>query len=217
MSTQSTAFNTDEFIKGIDVSHNNGAVDWATVSAAGISFAFAKATEGKAFKDAQFNLNYATMKNNGIIRGAYHFFHPDIDATAQAENFLQLVPTVGAGDLPPALDVEVNDNIIASDIIQGIQVWTDVVSKALRCNPIIYTSASFWDANLDGTDKFDQHPLWVAHYTSKPQPNIPRGFSSYAIWQFSEEGSVGGIGGKVDLNRFNGTATDLRKMAGIES
>jgi hypothetical protein len=29
-----------------------------------------------------------------------------------------------------------------------------------------------------------------------------RGFSSYAIWQFSEQGSVGGIGGKVDLNVF---------------
>ena len=157
------------------------------------------------------------MKNNGIIRGRISLLSSHIDATAQAENFLRLVPTVGVGDLPPALDVEVNDNKTASDIIQGIQVWTDVVSKALRCNPIIYTSAAFWDANLDGSDKFDQHPLWVAHYTSKPQPNIPRGFSSYAIWQFSEEGSVGGIGGKVDLNRFNGTATDLRKLAGIES
>src|SRR5262245_24631342 len=154
MSTQLTTFNTDDRVKGIDVSHNNGAVNWATVAAAGISFAFAKATEGRTFKDAQFNSNYATMKNNGIIRGAYHFFHPNIDVRAQAENFLQLVQTVGAGDLPPALDVEVNDNETASDIIQGIQVWVDVVSKALKCNPIIYTSASFWNANLGGTDKF---------------------------------------------------------------
>jgi lysozyme len=217
MSTQLTGFNTDDLIKGIDVSHNNGAIDWASVAAAGISFAFAKATEGKTFKDRKFNTNYTEMKNHGIIRGAYHFFHPNIDARAQAENFLQLVQTVGTGDLPPALDVEVNDNKTTSDIIQGIQVWMDVVSKALQCNPIIYTSASFWNANLHGTDTFDQHPLWVAHYTSKPQPNIPRGFSSHAIWQFSEEGSVSGIGGKVDLNRFNGTTADLRKLAGIES
>src|SRR5436309_12024700 len=58
MSTQLATFNTDDLVKGIDVSHNNGAVDWKNVAAAGVSFAFAKATEGKGFKDPQFNLNY---------------------------------------------------------------------------------------------------------------------------------------------------------------
>jgi lysozyme len=214
MSTQLTTFNPDD-VKGIDVSHNNNIVDWKSVAAAGISFAFAKATDGRSFQDPQFNVNYAGMKNNGIIRGAYHFFHPKTDAFAQAENFLKLVQALGPGDLPPALDVEVTDNKTASAIITGMEEWLGVVGTSLDCTPIIYTSASFWDANLAGTSEFAEHPLWVAHYTSDPQPNIPKGFSSYAFWQFTEDGAVNGVRGKVDLNRFNGTPEELRILAGL--
>jgi lysozyme len=215
MSTQLNSFNPDDHVKGIDVSHNNATVDWKSVAASAISFAFAKATEGTTFQDPQFNANYTAMKNNGITRGAYHFFHPNTDALAQAENFLKLVHALGPGDLPPALDIEVNDNKTASAIITSVQQWMDAVRTALDCTPIIYTSASFWNANLGGTSQFAAHRLWVAHFTSNPQPNIPTGFPSYKIWQFTEHGAVTGIGGKVDLNRFNGTPDELKTMAGL--
>ena len=68
MSTQLTTFNADDLVKGIDVSHNNSAIDWKTVAATGISFAFAKATEGTSFHDPQFNANYAAIKSSGMIR-----------------------------------------------------------------------------------------------------------------------------------------------------
>ena len=215
MSGQPTAFDSNDLVNGIDVSHNNANIDWKTVAADGIAFAFTKATEGKNFQDPQFNANYAAMKANSIIRGAYHFFRPSADAKAQAENLLEMVHALEAGDLPPALDVEVNDNQTPSAIISGIQLWLDVVGAALKCKPIIYTSASFWNANLNGTAQFAEHPLWVAHYTSKPQPNIPMGFSRYTIWQFSEQGVVKGIKGNVDLDRFNGSLDQLRTLAGF--
>ena len=133
------------------------------------------------------------MKSNGIIRGAYHFFRPGSDARAQAENFLKIVHAPGPGDLPPVLDVEVNDNKGSSEIIAGVQAWMDTVAQRLQCNPIIYTSASFWNANVHGSTQFAAHPLWVAHYTSNPQPNLPDGFPGYAIWQFTEQGITSGV------------------------
>ena len=39
---------------GIDVSHHQGNVNWHRVAEAGISIAFAKATEGNTFSDPQF-------------------------------------------------------------------------------------------------------------------------------------------------------------------
>jgi len=215
MSTQPTTFDIDDQVKGIDVSHNNKAIDWPTVAASGIAFAFAKATEGAGFQDPQFNANYAAIKSNGMIRGSYHFFHANLDAGAQARNFLKFVQALGPGDLPPVLDIEVNDNSNSAVIIKGVQVWLDTVGAALHCKPIIYTSASFWNGNLGGTDQFADHPLWVAHYTSNAQPAIPTGFTDYTVWQFSEQGQVSGIAGKVDLNRFNGSFDELRELAGL--
>ena len=215
MASEPTTFNADDKVRGIDVSHNNGTIDWQKVAAAGIAFAFAKATESTGFVDPQFNTNYAAMKSNGLLRGSYHFFRPKSDAQAQAQNFLKVVPQLGPGDLPPTLDVEVNDGKSASDIIQGVQQWLETVGSALGCKPIIYTSASFWNANLSGTNQFADHPLWVAHYTSKAQPNIPQGFTGYTIWQFTEQGTISGISGNADLDRYNGTLDQLRKLAGL--
>ncbi|MGE3272681.1 MAG: GH25 family lysozyme, partial [Chloroflexota bacterium] len=43
---------------GIDVSNNNGSIDWARVAASGQAFCFIKATEGTAFKDSYFARNW---------------------------------------------------------------------------------------------------------------------------------------------------------------
>src|SRR5262245_24710768 len=63
-------------LSGIDVSHWQGAIDWAQVKASGRAFAIAKATEGTTFVDPSFAANWAGMKQQGVVRSAYHFFHP---------------------------------------------------------------------------------------------------------------------------------------------
>jgi GH25 family lysozyme M1 (1,4-beta-N-acetylmuramidase) len=88
----------DWYPAGIDVSHYDGSIDWDAVAAAGIVFAFAKATEGITFHDNRFDFNYAEMARVGIFRGAYHFGHPGIDPIAQADYFFNTVNPV-AGDL----------------------------------------------------------------------------------------------------------------------
>ena len=113
--------------KGIDVSHYQGNVDFKKAKANGITFTYIKATEGTsrspnivlntrnptvlrlAFIDPNFSNNYISATNAGIIRGGYHFAHPDISSGAtQAKYFI----AHGGGwssdgiTLPGALDIE---------------------------------------------------------------------------------------------------------------
>lgn len=202
-------------IGGIDVSHNNGAVDWAKVASTGVAFAYVKASQGQFSKDQLFAANYAAAKQNQILRGAYHFFSPRRGGQEQAENFLSVVGELAPGDLPPALDVEECGEQSASALAAAIQRWLEAVQQRLGRTPVIYTSASFWNAALGGTAAFAGYPLWVAHYTSNALPNMPVGFSNFIFWQYSDAGNVAGITGKVDLDWFQGSMAELRQLAGL--
>ena len=57
---------------GLDVSHYQGTINWATVKSLGAKFAYIKATEGTTYHDPMFSTNYLQAYNQGIIRGAYH-------------------------------------------------------------------------------------------------------------------------------------------------
>ena len=64
-------------IRGIDVSHHQGEIDWAKVSKAEmgkepVSFVFMKATEGVSMVDRRYKENYKGAAENGVLRGAYH-------------------------------------------------------------------------------------------------------------------------------------------------
>lgn len=196
-------------LPGIDVSHWQGAIDWDAVAAAGVEFAFIKATEGGDYTDPRFAANWAGAGRVGVLRGAYHFFRPQTDARAQAEHFLRTVP-LAPGDLPPVLDVEVTDGRSAQVIAAGVRTWLEEVERATGRRPIVYTRASFWTAQMGGG--FGAYPLWVAHY-GVSAPNVPAGWSGWTFWQHSDAGRVDGITGAVDLNWFNGDRAEMQAFA----
>lgn len=66
-------------IKGIEVSHFSGSVDWQKVKTGGYTFAFAKSSEGVDLKDPAFQDHWQEIKKTGLIRGAYHFFVTEDD------------------------------------------------------------------------------------------------------------------------------------------
>lgn len=210
---QPTSFADTDVVKGIDVSHRQNVVDWPRVAAAGVQFCYIKATEGEGFKDIRFRENWDGAKATGLIRGAYHFFRPDKDAEAQAQSFLHVVASLSPGYLPPVLDVEVGAAQDVTSILDGIQSWVEAVENVLGRQPILYTYPSFWTQTLRGSARFSGYLLWVAHYTSKPAPTLPRGYEDYVFWQFSEQGQVDGITGNVDLDRFHGSLDDLNALA----
>ncbi|MGB8519819.1 MAG: GH25 family lysozyme [Candidatus Tumulicola sp.] len=192
-------------LKGIDVSYAQGDIDWHAVRAAGIAFAFIKATEGASIQDAQFARNWPVAKSVGIHRGAYHFFHFSDDPVAQAHYFLASAKPQ-KGDLLPAVDVETADGISdASELVTRLSQFTSTVEKALKGRRmVVYTNLDFWSSNIQGSDAFAGHPLWVAEYNRDPSPALPQGWRGWTIWQHDNAGTVNGITGAVDLDVFNG-------------
>ena len=79
-------------IQGIDISHHQGHIDWdllrnAQINHNPVRFVIIKATEGRSHLDENFNDNFYEARENGFIRGAYHFFSPSVPAREQAEYF----------------------------------------------------------------------------------------------------------------------------------
>jgi lysozyme len=198
--------------RGIDVSHYQGVVDWGQVHQAGVSFGFAKATEGLSTVDSEFATNWQAMSAAGVLRGAYHFFHPEEDAAAQATHFLSVVGEIGPNDLPPVLDVETTNGVAGSAVWAGAKTWLTAVAEATGRTPILYTSHSFWNGSAPDSS-LTKYPLWLADYATTP--TLPHGFATWHFWQYSQSGSVAGVAGAVDLDVWNGTlATLLAFVAG---
>ena len=213
MATTATEFLPTDAVRGIDVSHFQGQIDWTQVAASGIQFCYVKATDGIAFSDVRFQSNLAGSKAAGLLTGAYHFLRAGSDPEKQAESFLHLVPKLETGDLPPVLDIERDDGASASVILDAILAWVQAVENVLLRRPIIYTYASFWNSTLAGSRRFDDYFLWIADYGNRSSPRLPSGRTGYQIWQFSQTGSVPGIAGNVDLDRFSASLGDLQALA----
>ena len=201
---------TESYLIGIDVSHYQGAVNWEQVRGAGCAFAFAKATESTSIVDPEFAANWSGMKAAGLVRGAYHFFRPEQNAITQASHFLQTVQ-LEPGDLPPVIDIELNDGVTGGALIAGVGNWIDTVAQATGMTPMIYTAAYFWNQYMN--DGFGKFPLWLAHYTnaSTPQP-LPKGWSDWTFWQYAQSLPIAGVHGNADHNRFKGAQSDLQAL-----
>ncbi|WP_419873938.1 glycoside hydrolase family 25 protein [Candidatus Pristimantibacillus sp. PTI5] len=79
-------------VKGLDVSHYQGYVDWKTVTETEkYQFVYMKATEGNDFTDDTFMQNWEGAKENGILTGAYHFFSARSTGEQQADHFISVV------------------------------------------------------------------------------------------------------------------------------
>lgn len=192
--------------QGIDVSKDQGAVTWPSVTAAGYVFAFIKATDGQDYVDPMFAQNWAGAEAAGLLRGAYHFFRAEDDPAIQAEWFWKTVG--GNSELPLVVDVEQTMGQPASVVISNLTSFLASLQQWTDRQPMIYTAPGFW--NGLGTSGFGGYPLWVAEY-GVSEPTLPAGWTFWDFWQHSESGQVPGIQGDVDLNVFSGPLSALRQ------
>lgn len=200
------ALSTSGYKEGIDVSHWQGAIDWAKVKLAGKTFSFAKATEGIGFKDDRYDRNKAGAMGQGIKFGAYHFARPGNNPVNEADWFVNNIG-LERGMLIPALDIEVTGGLGPTALTTWTKAWLQRVADRTGVKPLIYTSPSFWRNNLNDSRWFADNGysvLWVAHWKTA-SPSVPGsnwGGKSWTFWQYSSDGSVPGISGRVDLNRY---------------
>ena len=77
--------NSKKYLRGIDVSYWQGAIEWDKVSAAGIDFAFVRASVGDYYTDETLYYNITEAQRVGIKVGAYHFCRADSVENARVE------------------------------------------------------------------------------------------------------------------------------------
>lgn len=199
-------------IRGIDISHYQGDIDWeeldgAMIAGCPIRFVMIKATEGSTGLDDKFYDNFRNAREYGYIRGAYHFWSNKSTARDQARFFLSKV-RLRDGDLPPILDVEHKPADMTTEEFQReILAWLHAVEAKYHVKPIIYTYHKFKRLYLS-SPVFDDYPYWVAHYyVEKVSYKGP-----WKFWQHTDSGRLPGINGYVDLNVYNGSYYDLRSL-----
>lgn len=196
-------------LRGVDVSHHQGRIDWSELAGHDISFAFIKATEGGDWTDPRFEENWLGAKRAGVLPGAYHFFTLCRDAREQAEHFLTIVGDM-EGALLPALDAEqmgqCRDGPTMQDVAGGVLTFLDTVHGAIGTRPVIYTTKTFYAKHLDG--KTPGERFWLRALIAPP------GFGpeDWMFWQYSDNGRRRGIGGAVDLNLFAGDTQDMDQL-----
>ena len=199
-------------IRGIDISHYQGEIDWdrlqnAMIEKSPVRFIVMKATEGSSKVDPSFNQNFSLAREYGYIRGAYHFWSNKSSARSQAYFFLKNVP-LEEGDLPPVLDVEhkPKDKTI-EEFQRDVLTWLHIVEDKYHVKPIIYTYYKF-KMNYLSSPVFDDYPYWIAHYyVDKIEYK-----GEWKFWQHTDAGRLPGIKGYVDFNIYNGSFYDLKKL-----
>lgn len=197
----------DTSVVGIDISSHQGSVDFNKVKDANATFLFAKATQGNTYIDPKYQDNYTGARAAGLIVGAYHYFMTDDEPDTQFNNFTSVV-SLSSGDLPPVVDIEALANNSLPDLKDKLQKFLDLLEQKYGAKPIIYSGKNF--ANEYLTD-LGSYPLWLAEY-EVTQPTLPKGWTTWTFWQWTQSGTIAGIEGPVDQSRFQGTKTDLEKL-----
>ncbi|EJD02532.1 glycoside hydrolase family 25 protein [Fomitiporia mediterranea MF3/22] len=195
--------------KGIDVSGFQPGVNFNTVKANGVSFVYIKATEGTTFISDLFSSQYTGATNAGLIRGAYHFAHPDSSSGAAQANFFLAHGGGWSADgitLPGTIDLENNPNgAECYGLSQSAMVsWIKDFSSTYEVK-----TGSWWTTCTGNSAAFsNDNPLWIAHFASEVGP-IPSGWPFYTFWQNADSASPN----PGDSDIFNGDATGLARLA----
>ena len=191
---------------GVDVSDHQGAIDWQAVAADGIDFAFVRVgnrgyTEGGLSVDARFTENVNGAQAAGLETGAYSFSQAVNVDEALEEADLVLAQLDGRTlELPVAFDHEpVSDpngranNLDSATLTACAQAFCERL-EAAGYDTMVYGNSG--DMARYDRAALGNRPVWFAEYGAA----TPGAQFDFAIWQYTNGGTVAGINTAVDLN-----------------
>lgn len=180
--------------RGIDVSHNNGHINWKAVRSTGIDFAMIRAGHGTA-EDREFQNNIRGAIANGIDCGAYWFSYAvnRREAVAEANAFLKTVKPYKF-TYPLAFDYEYYSLDVAEK--RGIKITPAIACDIADGFMSMIAAAKYYIVNYTNADfirryftlpYMRRYENWIAQWTSV-KPSIVTG-----IWQNEVRGSVADV------------------------
>ena len=197
------------FLTGIDVSVFQGNINWEEVAADGIDFVILRigyrgyGTKGIMGIDDNFYKNYDGAVNAGLKVGAY-FYSQATNAEEAREEARYVLSALGDRELqmPVVYDWEYVDNAEARTANMTSEQITECAVNF--CNEIemygrdvmIYFNREigYFEYDLARISGYD---FWLAEYSE-----YPTFIYKFNMWQYTDSGTVNGIGSRVDLNIY---------------
>lgn len=213
------------WLLGVDTGVDQGEFDVPALVAAGIAFAYHRATDGINDVDGQWIASSRASVSAGLPFGAYGVLEPyTLDkVAAQASHFCDVVKDSGA-TLAPWLDFELAHGVSGLVALQAAAAWCDAVEQGLGIGVIVYTGPAFIEtleryagpAADEVLAKLATRPLAVAHYgvakPAVPPPWYTPDEDGWTFWQSSGNGVAKlpwAPHRDVDVDWFRGTIVDL--------
>ena len=186
-------------LNGIDVSIYQPNILWGTV-AKSQQFAIIKCggSECGRFEDRTFRYNYANARANGIKLGAYFMggkgFTSAEAGRADAMYCLQIISGLSF-EFPVFIDLELPTPATKQGNTDACIAFCEMIKSAGYKTGIYASDISGFKDRLD-LSRLGAYDKWVARYGSQPQI-----VTDWVIWQYSSDGAVAGVNGRVDVNK----------------
>ena len=200
--------------KGIDVSDNQGIIDWEQVAAAKVSFAILRSVRRSGNADHQFAANLEGCRERNIPVSVYKYTYA-ITPEAARQEAQQVVALLRSHHLTGTMvwwDVEDRDVLRplgARKLTECIRAAQEVITVA-GYSFGLYVGLYVYKEHWFDFDAFAGVRLWVARYyrgyrtmqfadapDQSYKPSVDR---CLTVWQYTSCGEVAGIKGDVDLN-----------------
>lgn len=197
---------TGPYERGVDVSSYQGQVDWQAVKDAGFTFAIIRVagrgygSTGNIYDDTLAQQNYEGAKAAGLKVGAY-FFSQAITAEEAVEEAEYLLEKVADWELemPVVYDWEyISETARTANV--STRTLTDCTLAFCRriaeagMAPMVYFNTEQSMARFH-IEEITDYPFWLAMYSD---------WMTYPykiqMWQYTNQGTVPGIEGNVDIN-----------------
>ena len=200
--------------KGIDVSDNQGVIDWGKVASSGVQFAVLRSVRRSGKADYQFAANLAGCQRYGIPESVYKYTYATSQQAAETEarQVVELLQGHGLKDTMVWWDVEDRENLQQlgmGKLTECIKAAQEVI-EASGYRFGIYVGLYVYQEGWFDFNQFASVPLWIARYYNgynvmqfqadpdqSRQPDVNRAIWG---WQYTSTGRVPGISGNADLD-----------------
>ncbi len=197
---------------GIDISHNNGIIDWEKIDVGKVQFAIIRAGYGTSTVDKQFIANIKGALKRGIHIGIFWFSYAGTVAQAKAEAdfcLKTISPYREYIDFPVFFDWEYQSYDYVS--ARGVTPTKTLVSDMTVAFMETVRSAGYKTGFYSNPNYLQQYytdavknnyDLWLAHVRNSAGDPLEKSnyMGKYTIHQYSWVGKFEGISGKVDTD-----------------
>lgn len=202
---------------GIDISRNQGWIDFGKLAAAlpRVEYAACRTGISRGYKDSMFAIYWEELARRRIPRMAYHVLYPAESITGQVNNFISMFPGGKYdGEGPIVNDVELVHGVSKRALSNAAEAFNKSLEDRTGREVIVYSRFSFVRDYMEKQAWMSKRKWWMAQYLATTPPSeflgkpwVPAGYDDLDIWivQTGKRGDgpyYGAASAQIDTNRW---------------